>query len=106
VDSTLIFWNTKAKPDGHYLGHPWSANQPLISGIKDFVYQYPNELVVMWSGGGMGYAREMAGKLGFGDEITYLAKGIEVFSLVRRFDVVVDDEPIFIRTHAPDEWPK
>jgi len=97
IDDTLILYDLEANT-------PFTINEKLLEGIKQFQQNNPDELIVVWSGGGKEYARMWGDKLGL-EGITYLLKDKDSFWLVNSGDIVIDDQPMSIRTHAPNEWP-
>ena len=108
VDDTLVLYN-KAGPNpyGVYEGTPYSINEPLLEGIKQFAKDNPDELIVIWSGGGKQYALRWAENLHIAHLVTFMDKGWPTIKeLVRSGDIVVDDMDVPWRTHAPDEWPE
>ena len=105
VDDTLVLYDLDApNPYGIYYGTPYTINEPLLEGIKQFQLDNPNELIVIWSGGGKEYARMWGeDKLGL-EGMIYLLKDKDSFWLVNPGDIVIDDQPLKIRTHTPHEW--
>ncbi len=110
VDDTLVIYddgNIEPHPYGIYHGVPWTINEKLLQGIKDFVENNPDSLVVVWSGGGWEYAKYWADKLNLYDSIAALTKDSSTFYLIHEGDIVVDDMDLGgLRTHKPDEWPE
>ncbi len=94
VDDTLVLYQTD---------NLWQAlirggllNEPLIERIR--AWKGP---IVIWSAGGEEYARS-AGRRALGDlAFTALEKDSVGYSLVLPGDVVVDNDPIPVRTHEP-----
>ena len=108
VDDTLILWGQGAsgEVDGVYLEYPYRVNERLAAGIRWVLGHEPETQVVVWSGGGGEYTREMVTRAGL-TGIMCLDKTEEnLIALVRAVDVVVDDEPLGgRRTHGPLDWP-
>ena len=71
---------------------PWVPNEPLIAHIKAFRERHPDALIVVWSGGGKGYAQGFIDKLLPDLGITALDKWAPSTDLVRAADFVVDDQ--------------
>jgi hypothetical protein len=77
-------------PYGYFLNEPWEPNQPLIDAIRANIDRFD---LFIWSGGGSRYASDWAMRLGLDDlEPACLMKDIDSFPLVRRGDIVVDDQ--------------
>ncbi len=94
VDDTLILYDDDL-PRDPVLGHS-IPNEPLVKRIQ--AWDGP---VVIWSAGGEEYARS-AGRRALGDvTFTALEKDPVGYSLVLPGDVVVDNDPIPVRTHEP-----
>ena len=107
VDDTLVLYD-KAGPNpyGVYMGTSWSANEPLIEGIKQFAQDNPDAVIVIWSGGGKDYAGMWAHHLRLDGLMVAMDKDdMAVKELIRDGDIVVDDMDVSWRTHAPDAWP-
>ena len=98
VDDTLIlFEGDGVHPYGFYAGQYW-PNEALIRRMR--AWDGP---IVVWSGGGEEYARTV-GEVVLGDlHFTALQKDERTFALVQPGDVVVDNDPISVRTHEPTE---
>ena len=93
VDDTLFLYETDNDWLAFFQGLP---NEPLIERI--LAWDGP---VVIWSAGGEDYARA-AGTLALGDlRFTALEKEPATWGLVQPGDVVVDNDPIPVRTHEP-----
>jgi len=110
VDDTAVFYldgEDGPHPYGYSHGVPWEPNEKLIQGMRDFVEDNPDELVVLWSGGGWEYAKQWADRLNLADGIVALGKDQKTLSLIKKGDIVVDDMDLGgLRTHKPDEWPE
>jgi hypothetical protein len=110
-DDTLIIYK-----DGGTV-HPYGVdygeyyiNESLAESIKNFVYDNPCALVVIWSGGGADYARRIADIVLPGvDGVTCMIKDRTTFYLVHSGDIVIDDmadsvEGLPVKVLKPDEW--
>lgn len=100
VDDTLVLYDGDGShPYGVYYGEG-RPNKALIGRILLFEGD-----VFVWSGGGLDYARAIGRQLLPAVDFTPLTKDQESFPLVRPGDIVVDDQPIPVRTHTPfEEW--
>ncbi len=112
VDDTLVIYDdteSVTHPYGTYNGTPWTANEPLLAGIRKFLEDQPNSLVVIWSGGGILYANEWRTRLLPGLDVSSLGKNPQTASLIRPGDIVVDDYVDFrcpVKVYGPHEWPE
>ena len=96
VDDTLIlFEGDGVHPYGFYSG----KGRPNVALIRR-MRAWDGDIVV-WSGGGEEYAREVGDQL-LGDlPFKALGKNLGALALVEPGDVVVDDAPVPGRTHEP-----
>ena len=109
VDDTLVRYLVADTPNpyGLYMGTSWEPNEHLIQGLRDHNREFPRDEIIVWSGGGLYYAKMWVEVLGLGDIVSAtLTKERGVFILVREGDVVIDDERIPVRIHGPDGWPE
>lgn len=96
-DDTLILYDSAGEihPYGFIKDEPYRVNEPLVAFIKRFRAKYPNELIVIWSGGGRDYALRVALEAGLGGLGTStLVKDSTTFYLVGEDDIVVDDQEL------------
>lgn len=108
IDDTLIIWkdSENTHPYGalrfQYGNDSAAINTPLVERIRAHAAQ--GHEIIFWSGGGDKYARSVVEWLlpEFKDS-AFLTKDKMVFPLVRLGDIVVDDQPITVRTHTPTE---
>ena len=111
-DDTLVIYHdtvTKTHPYGDHYGTPWHANEPLIVGIRAFRRIYPKALIVIWSGGGLLYAKTWMDRLLPGLEAVAFGKNPQISSLIKADDIVVDDYVDFkcpAKVYGPHEWPE
>ena len=112
-DDTLFLYNSGQIPNpyGFWKGLSYTPNAKLIQGIRDFRSSHLDHKlhkIVIWSGGGAGYARECAVQLGISGICSlFLIKDPSEFYRIQEGDIVVDDEDLDgIRTHQPGEWPE
>jgi hypothetical protein len=108
VDDTLVLWQTNSlKPDGEYLGTPYTYNRPLIAALKCHYTDHPGAMIVIWSGGGRSYAKRFAEQIFGGRHIVTLGKEPDTVSLIRDGDIVIDDMVDFTHSgkqYGPTEW--
>jgi len=104
VDDTLILYD-KAGPNpyGVYMGTPYSINERLVEGIREFAN---SGLVTVWSGGGRDYVIEWLKKLGLDDVAFAMTKDASTLHFIEEDSIVVDDMDVPWRTHFPNEWPE
>lgn len=108
VDDTLLLVAEAGDKDAH----PYSIfyheyvklNEPLFEQMCSW-----SSDIIIWSGGGRRYA-EYAAQWILGerfaeiaDRTSFLGKDKDSFGLARAGDMVVDDQPIVVRTHTPHE---
>lgn len=111
VDDTLVIYGDTANlthPYGSYHGTPWTANEPLLAGIKAFRRIYPDAMIVVWSGGGAQYAKEWVERLLPDTEVFAFGKNPVTATLIKERDIVVDDYVDFecpAKVYGPHEWP-
>lgn len=109
VDDTLILWQEISlddEKDGTYYLDPYKINYTLIVYIRNFSLVYPNNSIIIWSGGGKNYAQYWIDKLELSTICIAMLKDKISFDLIKEGDIVVDDE--FLngkRTHKPNELP-
>ena len=110
-DDTLILWPLY---EGTQVvsGADWKLNQPLIEAVTKFMQFNPSYDLVIWSGGGVDYARRWAEKC-FPDKAweiqPKLLRGmINAYILVgpNGDDICVDDSDIapLCKTYKPQEF--
>jgi len=107
-DTLALYCDFDCGHDAHFGSRfgPWVPNEPLIKGIHKFRRDNPDALIVVWSGGGAGYAETFAHRLLPGVYDTCMDKWGDNFNLVRDDDIVVDDQKLPFKGHRfPDEWP-
>ncbi|KKM22552.1 hypothetical protein LCGC14_1624140 [marine sediment metagenome] len=110
-DDTLIIYDNEDDGElhayGYLKGFPYHLNGPLVSYIKWFAEEYPEELIVIWSGGGGDYARTIAERIFPGMEVATMIKDETTYPLVRENDIVVDDQdlPLPNKIHRPNGLP-
>lgn len=108
VDDTLVLYDLNApNPYGIYQGVPYKLNDKLIEGIKKYHIDNPDELIIVWSGGGREYAEMWINNIGLNNIAYPLEKSKETFHLIQDNSIVIDDmEDMFKRTYTPFNWPE
>ncbi len=113
VDDTLVKYSDHTDQKSHYpyqQGTPWTPNEPLIAGIKQYRADHKDDMIVVWSGGGREYAQMWIDRLLPGLGIVGMGKSSDLAeTMVRSQDIVVDDIidfPCAARVFGPDEWPQ
>ena len=107
VDDTLIIYedgeDEERHPYGYLKGYSYHANEPLVDYIKWFAKEYPEALIVIWSGGGGDYARTIAERALPDLEVATMIKDETTYPLVGADDIVVDDQdlPLPNEIHRP-----
>ena len=106
-DDTLIIYDDEDEvkhPYGYIKGYPYRLNEPLIRYIKWFAEEYPEELIVIWSGGGGDYARTIVERVLPDVDVVTMIKDATTYPLVRADDIVVDDQdlPLPNKIHRPN----
>lgn len=98
-DDTLILFDSEGP---HPFGataynEPFHFNEPLIAFIRRFRQRNFDDLIIIWSGGGRKYAQTVAEMVGLDDiGAGYLIKDRTTFDLVRKQDIVVDDQKLAV----------
>jgi hypothetical protein len=111
VDDTLVIYDDDGKmthPAGIHYGTAWKVNEPLLAGIRAFRMIYPDAMIVLWSGGGVDYARTWRDRLLADVDAHAFGKNPQIASLIKEDDIVVDDYVDFkcpARVYGPHEWP-
>ncbi len=106
-DDTLVLYQNmhEKNPYGFYYDQPFLLNERLADGIKAIAVNDPEAMIVIWSGGGMDYARMWKDK--FDLPGVSLTKDISTFHLIEEDSIVVDDDSLGgRRTHGPHDWPE
>ncbi len=109
-DTLLLFDKSGPNPYGYYYGTPYTINEALVQGIRDFRTEYPKALIIVWSGGGSDYAKEVGTLLGLDSVVSrYESKEPSTLGLIDSDSIVVDDmknlDILCKRTHDPFSWP-
>lgn len=87
VDGTLVLWRGTYDERGR---EDWIPNRDLVSAIGRYVEEHPGALLVVWSGGGGGYAQEWGARVLGHEDFTPLAKASAI-PWLEPGDVAVDD---------------
>jgi len=115
VDDTLVIYDdgrNEPHPYGIYHDIPYTINEKLLEGIKEWNLGNPESWIIIWSGGGEEYARMWAERLGLlegwrSGTVTPMIKDETTFIFIRDYDIVIDDMDLGgLRTHKPNEWPE
>ncbi|MDA1035774.1 MAG: hypothetical protein O3B65_02700 [Chloroflexi bacterium] len=94
VDDTLLLYQTSNLWQAFLRGGV--PTEPLVERICAWVGP-----IVIWSAGGEDYARAAGERVLGGLSFTATEKGPETYGLVQPGDVVVDNDPIPVRTYEP-----
>src|SRR3990167_4835522 len=89
-DDTLVIWQDRyVNQDKElWVRDKWDINEPLVRAVHSFLAERPEYVLIVWSGGGVWYARRWAEKAFPGGNVMSLAKDNQ---LPREGDVLVDD---------------
>ena len=105
IDDTLILWDSPGihPYGGKNLGDESEVNESLVTHARRHAEE--GHQLIFWSGGGKDYAEEMVTWLipDLAENAIFLTKNKTAFPLVQPDDIVVDDQPITVRTHTPLE---
>ena len=89
IDDTLVLYeHCGPNPYGVYLGIPYTINEPLVAGIRQFA---DIGFVIVWSGGGRDYVIEWLKKLGLDDTAFAMTKDNSTLHLKKSNSIVVKD---------------
>ena len=92
VDNTLVLWDTVDQ-------EKWKANTAVIDFVRRWALARPDEDIVIWSSGGLDYARTWGERL-LGNKVAWepMAKGPRGWcgAVIGLGDVTIDDAPFDI----------
>lgn len=57
VDDTLVLWDDERNGIPSGPGAGWHFNMSLVNALDAHLHTHPNDRLVIWSGGGVGYAQ-------------------------------------------------
>ena len=105
-DDTLLLYNKEAEknPYGYWSGVPYQINKKLIDALIETSHWSEMPKIIIWSGGGEQYAKEILKTLNL-PQYLCLSKDRTTFHLIQEGDIVIDDDNLGgKRTHDPFQW--